>query len=102
LFYKYISFIVIFLPGNQVQIEENARFIAADKPIAARKWADGVQQAVCKLKEFPCLGRQVPEYANDTLRELLYGDYRIVYQINIELSRIEVLSVFHSKQMLWL
>ncbi|MBV5304717.1 MAG: type II toxin-antitoxin system RelE/ParE family toxin [Chlorobium sp.] len=93
---------ITFTQKARFQIEENARFIAADKPIAARKWADGVQQAVCKLKEFPCLGRQVPEYANDTLRELLYGDYRIVYQINIELSRIEILSVFHSKQLLWL
>jgi len=91
---------IIFSQTARLQIKENVRFIAADKPNAARKWAVGVKQAVYKLKEFPYLGRQVPEYANDTLRELIYGEYRIVYQVNIELSRIEVLSLFHSKQLL--
>ncbi len=82
-----------------LQIEDIVRFIAADKPGAAQQWAHGVQQAVRNLKAFPYLGRQVPEYSIDTLRELLYGEYRIVYQVNIPLARLEVLSLFHSKQM---
>ncbi|CAN5341546.1 type II toxin-antitoxin system RelE/ParE family toxin [soil metagenome] len=43
------------------------------------------------LTEFPQLGATVPEYADNSLRELLVKPYRIVYRIFPE--RIDVLAV---------
>jgi len=42
------------------RIQEIVRFIASDKPGAARKWAEGLRQVVTKLTTFPYIGRKVP------------------------------------------
>ncbi len=75
------------------QIEEIVRFIAVDKPGAARKWADAVRQSVMKLEDFPYIGRVVPEFADEHIRELLHGEYRIVYRIDEKVSRVVVFSL---------
>ena len=41
--------------------------------------------AVEKLTNFPRLGRVVPEADEETIRDLLYQNYRIVYRIKSEL-----------------
>jgi toxin ParE1/3/4 len=47
-----------------------------------------------RLTEFPQLGATVPEYADNSLRELLEKPYRIVYRVFPD--RIDVLAVVHS------
>jgi len=37
-----------------------------------------------RLQEFPELGRIVPEYRNDGIREIILRPYRIVYRVNHE------------------
>ena len=37
-----------------------------------------------RLQEFPELGRVVPEYRSDQIREIIFRPYRIVYRINHE------------------
>lgn len=44
------------------------------------------------------LGREVPEYAREDIRELIEGSYRILYQIKTE--RIDVLTVIRGSQLL--
>lgn len=36
---------------------------------------------VDKLRQHPKLGRVVPEYENETIRELIVGNYRVVYRV---------------------
>lgn len=47
------------------------------------------------LKTMPRIGRMVPEKNSDAIRELIEGNYRIIYQIRSE-DRIEILTVHHS------
>jgi len=49
-------------------------------------------------KPFPESGRIGPETANKTIRELIYGNYRIIYRL--EEKRLSVLTVRHGKQVL--
>ena len=51
------------------------------------------------LEEFPLSGREVPEFSNRNIRELIRGNYRIVYKILNE-SRIDILTIHHSAQLL--
>lgn len=37
-----------------------------------------------RLQEFPELGRSVPEYRDDNLREIIFRPYRIVYRFDHE------------------
>ena len=53
------------------------------------------------LKTMPRIGRMVPEKEEDTLRELIEGNYRIIYEIK-GAERIEILTVHHSARPLGL
>lgn len=77
---------------------EIAEYIAQDKPSAAAKWIDTVFSKVEQLKSTPEIGRLVPEIRNDQFRELIYGNYRIIYRIEKEL--ISILTIRHGKQIL--
>ncbi len=50
------------------------------------------------LKKFPEIGRVVPETDSKSIRELVYGNYRIIYRIGE--TRLSVLTVRHGKQIL--
>jgi toxin ParE1/3/4 len=51
------------------------------------------------LSRYPNIGRIVPEKNNETIRELLEGNYRIIYQIISE-DKINILTVIHSSRLL--
>ena len=72
---------------------EAKTFIAADNPSAAEKWASGLVNAVAKLKRHPKLGRVVPEIGREEYRELIYGNYRVVYRASGNM--ISILTVRH-------
>jgi toxin ParE1/3/4 len=47
------------------------------------------------LLTFPRIGRVLPDFKNDLLRELLIGDYLVAYYIVSE-SQIDILTIHHS------
>ena len=51
------------------------------------------------LKTMPKLGRIVPEKNDDTIRELIEGNYRIIYEVKRDES-VEILVVHHSSKSL--
>ena len=75
-----------------------AEYIALDKPEVAMQWASDIFDSTEKLKEHPRLGRIVPEIQEDDYRELIEGNYRVIYMIGV--SKISVLTVRHGKQLL--
>ncbi|WP_293305896.1 type II toxin-antitoxin system RelE/ParE family toxin [Pedobacter sp. UBA5917] len=50
------------------------------------------------LKEMPELGRVVPERDHESIRELIEGNYRIIYFFDQEADLVEILTVHHSSQ----
>jgi addiction module RelE/StbE family toxin len=80
------------------RLAEIAEYIAMDNPGAAENWVDTVFKKVENLKGFPESGRIVPETDNKNIRELIYGNYRIIYRV--EEKRLSVLTVRHGKQVL--
>jgi len=77
---------------------EIAEYIAQDKPSAAEKWINTVFSKVEQLKSTPEIGRLVPEIRNDPFRELIYGNYCIIYRI--EKKQISILTIGHGNQLL--
>ena len=73
-------------------------YIAKDKPTAAENWLDEIFSKVESLALSPQLGRIVPEINKNQYREIIYGNYRIVYRL--EEKRISILTVRHGKQLL--
>lgn len=46
--------------------------------------------------EFPFSARQVPEYGDRTVREVIEAPYRLIYRL--EAASIRVLTIFHSRR----
>jgi toxin ParE1/3/4 len=87
---------VVWSPVAIDRAAEAAAYIAKDNPAAARRWVDHLFAAVATLSRLPERGRRVPDLPRADLRELLAGNYRMVYRI--EARRIAVLTVRHLRR----
>jgi addiction module RelE/StbE family toxin len=73
-------------------------FIARDAPKVAILFVQRLKQSVERLRTFPYSGQIVAELAHHGIREILFGNYRIMYRVNEQ--RIELLMVYHSARLL--
>jgi plasmid stabilization system protein ParE len=89
---------IIWSPLAVDRASEIVDYIAQDKPTAAKRWINEVFKKVEQLKSSPQMGRVVPEISNNQFREIIYGNYRIIYRI--EIKQISILTILHGKQIL--
>ena len=89
---------IIWSPLAIDRTTEITEYIAQDNPTAAIKWVNTLFEKVSLLKSSPKTGRIVPETHRDDIRELIYGNYRIIYRVDEK--RICVLTIRHSRQIL--
>ena len=75
-----------------------AAYIAEGSPAAAEKWIHQIFARVLQLASFPESGRQLPETARPDIRELVWGNYRIIYRLAAR--HVSILTVRHTKQIL--
>lgn len=78
--------------------EEIIKYISKDSIFYASNFAKKILLVIEKLPDFPRMGRIVPEYNNPDIRELIYQNYRIVYNITNEVIYI-VLVIHGSKEL---
>lgn len=69
-----------------------------DNVTASQNWIETIFEKVKILKTSSETGRIVPEIERNEIREILYGNYRIIYRI--EKSSISILAIRHGKQIL--
>ncbi|MCK5263616.1 MAG: type II toxin-antitoxin system RelE/ParE family toxin [Gammaproteobacteria bacterium] len=77
---------------------KHSNYIAEDSPKSALHIVDRITARSQQLKEVPRSGRQVPEYNNKDVREILEKPYRIIYIIKP--NQIDVLTIMHYRQVL--
>jgi plasmid stabilization system protein ParE len=70
--------------------------IAQDSPLYAKHVSEALVSKTLELDELPRLGRKVPEFNKDTVREIPLYSYRILYEIKLDL--VEVLAVIHKRR----
>jgi plasmid stabilization system protein ParE len=75
------------------QLREIDEYIAAGSPFYSIVFIDKMIAAVEKVGAFPQCGRVVPEFGKETLREVIFYDYRIVYSIVNEV--VTIVAVVH-------
>jgi len=73
--------------------------IAEDSNRYAQITVNKIYLRVSGLDKQPFSGRIVPEFEDKKIRELIDGNYRIVYEIISE-SQIDILRIFHSARKL--
>ena len=88
---------VYWSPQAIADVESNRDFISRDSPSFGTLVAARIVDSVDRLAEFPESGRIVPEFQDDTLREILWRNYRIVYRYAGH--RVEIVTVFHGARL---
>ena len=73
---------IIWSPTALRRAEQISDHIAQDSIREAVKWLNRLFDAVKRLESFPDSGRMVPELDSEKIREILFGDYRIIYQMD--------------------
>ena len=89
---------LVWSPPALERVGDIAEYISRDNPAAAEAWVDAVFSKVGKLVDFPESGRHLPEIKRTDLREIVFGNYRIVYRLRK--GEIVVLTVRHFRQIL--
>jgi toxin ParE1/3/4 len=89
---------IIWSPLSIDRASEIAEYIALDKPSAADKWIAALFSKVEQLASSPQIGRVVPEIGDKQFRELIYGNYHIIYRT--EKTQVSILTIRHGKQIL--
>ena len=91
--------IINFSEISYEDLEDIENYIARDSPKIARNFVNQVFERIEVLHNFPKIGRKVPEFDDDDIRELILGKYRIVYRIESE-ERIIVARVIHGSRLM--
>ncbi|MEK6543921.1 MAG: type II toxin-antitoxin system RelE/ParE family toxin [Elusimicrobiota bacterium] len=83
---------------------ENLRFIrnhiSLDSPKRATDFCKKLIKNAGSLRILPHRGREVPELwdQNPTPREILTGEYRLIYRVNSK--RVEIVMIVHARRIL--
>lgn len=89
---------IVWSPLAIEQVKDIANYIALDKVPATQSWIEEVFDSVKRLEEFSESGRKVPEIDRENIREIVNGNYRVIYKI--ENNKVLVLTVKNYRQQL--
>jgi len=87
---------VILTPQSQVDLREIVSFIARDNPDQAVRFGDELIDKALSLGTFPERGRMVPELRLESVREIIHGSYRIIYEMLHDPDAVFVLRFWHA------
>lgn len=86
---------IIFTDQFLDRVEECTDYIALDHVPTAIKWARGVFEKCQALSNQPESGRIVPEFRRPEIREIIHGNYRLVYELKP--NQIDMLTIWHTR-----
>lgn len=74
---------------------ETAKYIAQDSRTYAAAFVRRIRSASRSLNELPLRGRVVPEFGDESVRELLPGNHRLIYELHPDIATVAILGVIH-------
>lgn len=77
------------------ELQEIFEFIAQDSKLYAKRQVIKIRNKTKTLKSSKYIGRVVDEIGIPIVREIVEGNYRIIYKINNE-NEIAILTIHHS------
>lgn len=77
------------------------KYIANDSIFYAEKFVQNlIHKTNNQLSIFPLSGRFIPEFKNTSihfLREVIFGNYRIVYRYHLDQNKVSIIAVINAK-----
>ena len=90
-----MDFKLVWTPLARDDLREIVSYIARDNPGAALRVGKRILSSVEPLKNMPRMGRKVPERQDETIREIVRGNYRIIYRVREDQQAIEIWRIWH-------
>jgi plasmid stabilization system protein ParE len=88
---------VIWAPQAIQDVEAIRAFVARDSVHYADLVVERIVAAVGRLEDNPRSGRMVSELGDELVREVIHGNYRIVYRLRHDV--VEIATVFHGARL---
>ena len=89
---------IIWAPQAIQDVEAIRAYVARDSGHYADLLVERIVAAVERLEENPRSGRVVPELDDESVREVIHGNYGIVYRVRHDV--VEIATVFHGARLL--
>lgn len=89
---------VIWDPVAADDLDEIARYVARDSPVAAKRLVERIFERVEKLERFPLTGGFLEEDSRKLYRQLVQGNYRIIYRCQDD--NVFIVAVYHAARQL--
>jgi plasmid stabilization system protein ParE len=90
-----MGFKVILTPQSIDDLRKIVSFVAQQNPERARTFGYELIDQALSLATFPERGRVVPEIGEPSVREVIHGSFRIIYEIFPEQAVVYVLRFWH-------
>ena len=87
---------VEFSKQSLIDLESIFEFISKDSKKYAKYQIDLLIHQTELISEFPLIGHKNPEKNDESIREIVKGNFRIIYQLHQ--SKISILTFHHAKK----
>ncbi len=78
----------------RIELAEIGEFISRDSERYAKIVVSALIESTERLRRFPNSGRMVPEIGSRNIREVIWGNYRVIYRVFP--TRVQVLTIHHA------
>ncbi len=90
-----MDFKVIWSDSAIEDLEKICEYIALDNPEAAGRIGRGILDHVKILETFPAIGPAYPRRSSGAVREIVFRNYRIFYEVTGNPKSVHILRVWH-------
>ena len=93
-----MAHLLVWSPRALDDVDAIAAYIAEDSEAYAASVVRLILDKARRLSEFPHIGRIVPEFGDESIREVFAYSYRIIYQIYDD--EVTIAAVIHGRRLM--
>jgi|SRR4030042_3329131 len=90
---------IVWTELSTIDLKEIFDYIADDSIRYATITTNKIYNRVQPIADNPYIGRMVPEFDEKKIREIIEGNYRIIYRIKSDV-QVDILRVYHTSRLL--
>lgn len=85
-------------PSARQDIQSIVRYISLDSPKRGLEFGQLLIAKANSIGDHPNIGRIVPEIGDPDIREIIVRAYRVIYRINHQAEKIQIIRFWHGKR----
>ena len=87
---------IVFSLQAQRDLRNIERYISRDSPQVAERFGQKLLKKASMLEIHPEIGRVFPELGDRTIREIIVGNYRVIYKVDFLKKQIKIARYWHA------